>query len=223
MSSSIMAEREAGADAGGIVVNPFASRYTRPGAVPPLDAAGRPLDIAALLARLGSGCCVIEGLHGRGKTTLVRRLLAAATAADRATRFVQVRSWFHAHGAVTAVATIAAGGVVGIDGWERLPAPYRLMIVVLARRRRLAVIATAHRPVGLPVLARCESSPAVVTAILERLPDHGGRISPADVADAYARHRGNVRDALATLYDRFEERRGCARPSDTDEPHPASA
>lgn len=213
---------EAGADAAGTRVNPFATRYTRPGAMPPLDAAGRPLDVAALLARLGTGCCVIEGLHGRGKTTLVRGLLAAA-AADRATSFVQVRSWFDAHAALAAVATIPAGGVIGLDGWERLPAPCRLMIIVAARQRRLAVIATAHRPVGLPVLARCESSPAVVTAILERLPDHGGRIVPMDVADAYARHRGNVRDALATLYDRFEERRGCTHPSDTDEAHPASA
>ena len=43
--------RAAGAARESLQVNPFSTRFTRPGAVPPLDTAGRPLDIVALLDR----------------------------------------------------------------------------------------------------------------------------------------------------------------------------
>jgi hypothetical protein len=187
--------------------NPFATRYTKPGVIPPLDASGRPLDVPFLADRVQGGCSVIEGPHGRGKTTLVRALLAAATAAGRATSFVQVRSRASAWQAITAVAAARPGQLVAVDGWEQLPWGGGLVIAALACWRRAAVIATAHRPVGLPVLARCDSSPALVAAVVARLPDHGGIISHADVEEAFRRRHGNVRDALADLYDRFEERR----------------
>jgi len=185
--------------------NPFATRYTKPGVIPPLDASGRPLDVRLLADRVRRGCSVIEGPHGRGKTTLVRALLAAA--AGRETSFVQVRSRASAWQAIAAVAAARPGQIVAVDGWEQLPWGGGLVIAALARWRRAAVIATAHGPVGLPVLARCESSPAVIAAVIARLPDHGGIISPADVEEAFRHRQGNVRDALADLYDRFEERR----------------
>jgi glycosyltransferase involved in cell wall biosynthesis len=55
----------------------------------------------------------------------------------------------------------------------------------------------AMERIGLPVLARRESSPALVAAIIERLPDHRGTILPDDVEQAFRSHRGNVRDTLA--------------------------
>ena len=187
--------------------NPFSTRYTRPGAVPPLDASGRPLDVGRLLDRIHDGCWVIEGPHGRGKTTLVHALITAAAAAGRATSFVQVRSWADAWLALSSVATAGPGHIVAVDGWEQLPWGVGVLIVAMARWRRTALITTAHRPIGLPVLARHESSPALVAAIIERLPDHHGSILPDDVEQAFRCHRGNVRDTLAALYDRFEERR----------------
>lgn len=187
--------------------NPFASRYTKPGTLPPLDAQGRPLAIGPLLDRVHRGCSVIEGPHGRGKTTLLRALLAAATATGRSTSFIQVRSWANAGRAVAALAAARRDQIVAVDGWEQLPWGCDLMIAALARWRGACVIATAHRPSGLPVLARCESSPAIIAALVERLPDHGGAIGSTDIDAAFRDHGGNVRDAWAALYDRFEERR----------------
>lgn len=202
---SAWAAREAGPRA--IPANPFASRYTKPGALPPLDGRGRPLALGPLLDRVRHGCWAIEGPHGRGKTTLVRALLAAAIAAGRPTAFIQIRSGADARRAVTALVAARRGQLVAVDGWEQLPWGCGLLITALARWRRAAVITTAHRPSGLPVLARCHSSPAVVAALVERLPDHGGAIESADIEAAFRSHGGNVRDALAALYDRFEERR----------------
>jgi Mrp family chromosome partitioning ATPase len=63
--------------------NPFATRHTRPGAVPPLDPAGAPLDIGVVLVALERHRRVaIVGPHGTGKSTLLAAL-ADTLAADR--------------------------------------------------------------------------------------------------------------------------------------------
>ena len=187
--------------------NPFSTRHTKPGALPPLDTSGRPVDVGQLLDRMHAGCWAIEGPHGHGKSTLVRAILSVATADHRTTSFVQVRSWVDGWHAFRAVFRAEPGQIIAVDGWEQLPPGCGLMIVAMARWRRTIVIATAHRRVGLPVLMRCESSLALLHAVVAHLPDHGDVISSADIEAVFRCHRGNVRDALAALYDRFEERR----------------
>lgn len=187
--------------------NPFSTRFLRPGVVTPLDADGRPLPLAPLLARLlDGGCLAIEGHHGRGKTNLVRALLAMATARGSETSFVQVRSPRDAWTAITAVATARPDSIVAVDGWERIPWPLGWLLPLLARGRRVAVVTTCHRPCGLPVLARCESSVAQLAAVVRQLPDHGGLLTDDDIAAAFRHHQGNIREALGELYDLFERR-----------------
>lgn len=186
--------------------NPFATRFTRPGRVPPLDAAGREIDVAVLVESLRPGAWAIEAPHGHGKTTLLVAVLAEAAARSRGTGFVQVRSWRDAWPALAAVVSIRRDGIVGVDGWEQLPPGAATAIRMAIWWRAGCVLATAHRPIGLPVLARCRTSPALLAAIVDRLPDHGGPIAPADIDDAFHRHAGNVREALYDLYDRFERR-----------------
>ena len=57
--------------------NPFATRFTRAGALPPLNDDGSPFDAAAVLATLeeAAGCGAFVGPHGSGKST---RLQACA-------------------------------------------------------------------------------------------------------------------------------------------------
>ncbi|MFM7206250.1 MAG: hypothetical protein ACKO4T_06255 [Planctomycetaceae bacterium] len=186
--------------------NPFATRFTKPGSIPPLAADGSPLDLEPLLEQLAGGCVAITGPHGSGNTTLVRALLAAAASRGRHASYVQVRTAADGLTAVRATTTLPRAGVIAIDGWERLPLGTGPLLAAIAGWRGVTVVTTAHRDPGIPVIATCRPTPAVIVAAVERLPTHGGLIDAEDLQTAYDAHRGNIRDAFADLYDRFESR-----------------
>lgn len=184
--------------------NPFATRFTRPGAVPPLDRAGRPLDVASLAARLVSlGAAAIVGPHGHGKTTLLVALAAALEADGRPVRLVRARTWADLRPTLTAIAAAPSATWVAVDGWESL-GPARWLLRQVARLLGRPLVVTSHGPAGLPVLHACETSGVLLAAIVDRLPGHGGRIDADDVAAAFRRHGGDVRESLCDLYDRYE-------------------
>jgi hypothetical protein len=186
--------------------NPFATRYTRPGAIPPLDRHGIPLDIATLATRLEAvTAAAIEGPHGHGKSTLLFALAATLTAAGRPVRIVQIRDWHDACTACSVVLLAPRTTAVFVDGWERLgPLAGPLRLVARASRRTLLV--TSHRAAGLPVLWKCETTPDLLRAVVARLPDRGGAVDDADIAAAFQRHDGNLRESLSELYDTIERR-----------------
>lgn len=195
--------------------NPFATRFTRPGALAPLDADGNPLDLDALLDRLGSlgGSGSIEGLHGRGKTTT---LLALADRAERrglAVTVRRVRSVRDLAELSRGLMRMPTGGALFIDGWESLGwLPCRLIrLVAVLRSCRLVV--TSHGPAGLPVLLSCRTSPRLLSMILAQLPTAAPAIQDRDVGEVFLRHGGNLRDALYDLYDRFEWRTRSREPA----------
>lgn len=186
--------------------NPFATRYTRPGAIPPLDRHGIPLDVATLASRFDAvTAAAIEGPHGHGKSTLLFAIAATLHAAGRPVRIVRIRDWHDACTAGIAIATAPRTTTVFVDGWERLgllAGPLRLVARLLGRR----LLVTSHRPAGLPVLWKCETSPALLRAIVARVPDHGGAVNEMDIDAALQRHGGNIREALSDLYDTIEHR-----------------
>jgi hypothetical protein len=191
----------------GLPVNPFTTRQTRAGRLPPLDAAGRLLDVAGLLADIErQGTAGIEGPHGTGKSTLLAALAAEAVAEGRQAmewRFTRRRdAWAVAW---TLLGT-PAGGLVCLDGWEAIGGLGRWTIRVLARRRKANLVVTSHRPTGLPLVIRTAGSLPLLEAIVGRLPSAGGLIDRADLAAACQAQAGNLREALLDLYDRFEAR-----------------
>jgi hypothetical protein len=148
----------------------------------------------------------IEGPHGHGKSTLLHALLAEAAGAGRPTSCLRVGSRGWVRRALSAIGLAQPGAVVGIDGWERLPATIARVLIMTATCRRATILATTHGPTRMPVLMRCETSPQVLAALVALLPTHGGRIGGADIEEAFHVHGGNIREALYDLYDRFERR-----------------
>lgn len=187
--------------------NPFATKHTRPGRLPPLDQNGLPRDVPALVATLsGLPAAAIVGRHGTGKSTLLRTVERALAAAGQSAGIVQVR---HRGDLVTVLAMLRRAGrasVLGIDGWERLGWVAAAAVRLLAEARGVRLLVTTHRAAWMPTIARTGTSLPLLEALVAHLPDHGGVVTADDLAETFTRHAGNLREALADLYDRFEYR-----------------
>lgn len=187
--------------------NPFATRHTRPGAVPPLDPTGAPLDVGVVLVALERHRRVaIVGPHGTGKSTLLAALADTLAADRRPAEVVRLRRRKDALLLLGAVGRGAADATLLVDGWERLGRPMTLIITAIARLRGRRMVVTTHRANGMPVAVRTAGTLRLLTAIVARLPDHDALITGDDLSDAFARHGENLRDALGDLYDRYELR-----------------
>ncbi len=191
--------------------NPFITRHTRPGVLPPLDTDGQPVDVAGLTAMiLRHGGASIEGPHGTGKSTLLAALAQSLARADRLGGIFRLQSGHDVPSALRGIHRAAVGTFVCLDGLDVF---WSLGILArsLAWSRGVGLVVTSHGPAGLPYVIRTTATLPLLAAIVKRLPDHGGLIDADDLADALARHPGNIREALLDLYDRFEHRARMSR------------
>lgn len=190
--------------------NPFATRHVLPGRVPALDSSGSVVDPVALLDRLQAlgGTAALQGPHGSGKTTLLTRVAWALERQGRLGGTVRLKTRRDAPAALSAIARARAGATVCIDSWERMGAIPAFVGRRIASIVGCGLLVTSHRDTGLPVLVRCVPTPEVLQAIVRRLPDPGewlgSLIAAAEIDDAFAGSGGNIREALYSLYDRFE-------------------
>ncbi len=163
--------------------NPFATCWTRPGALPPLLPDG--LTIGALVERLRASDWrgEIVGPHGSGKSTLLASLAPA-------------------------VARAAPTHVTTVDGFDELAWRVRHRL----RWKRAGLLATTHRGAGLPLLCRMTPSRDQLCVLFDRLTaGRGTPVTLADALDLYNRCNGNVRDVWFELYLMHERREGGLR------------
>ena len=187
-------------------INPFSTRFIRPGRIAPLDAEGHPVAIADLAARArAQPACALVGPHGSGKSNLLAAL-AGELSRDVATRTFRIRSNRDALSLVVRLARDSGPAFLCVDGWEQAGVALQLAVRLVARWRRYSLMVTAHRACGLPALVTCTTSPMLLERIVAELPSHQGLIEPNDLAEAFAGSAGNLREALFDLYDRFEAR-----------------
>ena len=193
--------------------NPFTTRHVRPGRLVPRDAAGEPLDLDALVTRARAlGATALEGPHGAGKTNLLAALADRLAAVGLLADTIRIRTRRGGAVVLRAVLRAAPGATLCVDGWESLGRAAAAVIRRVAGFRGVGLIVTTHRAAGMPVLHRCGTTPALLARLVAELPDHGGLVGPADVAEAFAAPRGDVREALYDLYDRFERRSRVGEP-----------
>jgi hypothetical protein len=101
--------------------------------------------------------------------------------------------------------------VILFDGAEQLG---RWAWVCFLHRTRLAggIVITSHRAGLLPTLLRCRTTPELLAEIAGELLGETAAFDFQEIAHLYGRHRGNLRNALRELYDRF------AREADAQQP-----
>lgn len=192
--------------------NPFATRFTRPGAIPYLFEDGRTANaLVAELCRRGWRGQII-GPHGSGKSTLLESLRTPLESAGREL------AWFVCREGTTSLeippAMSRAWSVrtqVVVDGYEQLGGWSRWRLKRICRRRGAGLLVTTHESIGLPTLLATNPSREHSRRIVERLLRDRGQSFPANTIDRlFHQHRGNVRELLFGLYDLYERQRSAS-------------
>jgi len=188
--------------------NPFSTRFTRPGAIPYCfadgDSAASPIERLQAAGWWGE----IVGPHGSGKSTLVAALVRELERAGRQVVLVTLRDGQRALG-VDLRRTVSSGipTQIIVDGYEQLSRWSRWRLKRQCRRHGWGLLVTSHEPAGLATVAGTAPSLELAQALVAQLTaGSASPITPADVAAAYAAHRGNLREMLFGLYDLHDAR-----------------
>jgi len=159
-----------------------------------------------LLARLGSlrYRAAIVGPKGSGKTTLLEDLaprLRALGYSLRDLRLDEENPGFAPGFLDPFLASLGPQDIILFDGAEQLGAfAWRSF----KRRSRAAagLLVTLHRPGRLPTLLETATTPELLEALVGQILGGEADGVRAILPELYARHRGNLREALRELYDR---------------------
>ncbi len=195
-----------------LACNPFASRFTKPGALDFLPSTNTSLDEVWARITEFSYRGQIVGPHGTGKSTLVAALTRRAEQLQLPWSIVRLNTGRRGAEQAKAIAMNTPLDVVlVVDGFEQLPVLTRARLLLW---RSSHLIVTTHRfvcgfPRSLAVLARTTPSYDLAIRIAQQLL----RRSLTNEESLYCmlsydRHNGNIREMLFDLYDRYEQNRG---------------
>jgi hypothetical protein len=161
-------------------------------------------ELLARFEREGRRAAIV-GPHGSGKTTLMEDLaprLREAGFTLRPLRLDTETPRFEPGFLDRFFASIVPGDVILFDGAEQLGA---VAWHRFERQSRAAagLLVTTHRPGRLPTLIETSTTPELLeTLVAQILGEAASELRPL-MPGLFDRHRGNLRDVLRELYDRF--------------------
>ena len=199
------------------MVNPFASRFIRPGAIPFFDSDDFTFDGVVEALRDNGGWGQIVGPHGCGKSTLLQHLTERFETDGTTVLSFAFRESNKPNGPARSLKTKLAliekepGGVnniqVTLDGFEQLNWWHRLRMIRICSKAGVPLLVTTHRPLNrLPIIASIELTAAIAERVTRHLFDDAGFIEKLDFGSLLNRHNGNMREILFDLYDRYQQR-----------------
>lgn len=205
--------------------NPFATRFTRPGALAYHFAATEPGSLDEVVHRLERHGWQgqIVGPHGSGKSTLLAALVERLEAAGRHVAVVALhdgqRTLPPGFGRST---TANAHPLWVIDGYEQLGFPARLGLAWRRWRCGAGLLVTTHRPrPGLPVVCRTWATPELALTLARQLAPAWADAHWATIAAEFVRAGGDLRELWFRLYDLYESYRPGDRAADDSQPDTA--
>ena len=158
-------------------------------------------DLLARFASLGRRAAIV-GPQGTGKTTLLEDL--APRFRDAGYRVRELRLDEETPGYDPAVLeSLTPRDVILFDGAEQLG---RFAWSSFERRSRGAggLLITVHQPGRLPTLLETQTSPELLAGLVDQILGAGSAARPLASA-LFAKHRGNLREALRDLYDHMAQ------------------
>ena len=176
--------------------NPFATCWTRPGALPWCG------DIDAIIQRLcrSDWRGQVVGPHGSGKSTLLRALVEPLRQAGK--RPVLFDALDNAG---------IGGDVLLVEAFERLSRREQWQHIAAWRRAGVGFVVTTHRTMlswftPLSVVAETQPNDAIVVELFERLTkSRPTMVTVADALASFASRAGDLREAWFDLYLKHEE------------------
>lgn len=95
-----------------------------------------------------------------------------------------------------------------VDGYEQLSGLRKRRLERRCRHQRCGLLVTAHANVGLPTILETTTSPGCVQQLVKLLlAEAEFQIGTSQVAEAFDRCGGNVRETFFLLYDLYQSRR----------------
>ena len=188
--------------------NPFATRFTKPGAVKfllgPDQSLAQLLDVLRQNAWWGE----LIGPHGVGKSTLLAALVPELVAAGRQPEsFVIAPDRPHPTWTKEQISGWTSTTQVIVDGSEQLSWWNLMRLKRAVKARQAGLLITAHHSLGLPPLIALSPQLQVAQAVVEKLlPPGDATILPTDVATVFQTQGGNIRETLFALYDLYQLR-----------------
>jgi hypothetical protein len=185
--------------------NPFATRFTRPGAIEFLFPGGQSAESLVERLRAESWWGQIIGPHGSGKSTLLATLAPALEQAGR--MVVSLAATAGRPLPQIDLAALTPRVQLVIDGCEQYGWLTRCKIQAVARDRGAGLLVTTHADLGLPTLLETQPSVELAELVVRRLlPPGDATVADDDVRQAFARHKGNLRETLFALFDLYQAR-----------------
>lgn len=189
--------------------NPFATRFTRPGAIEFLFPDGESAELLTERLCEHSWQGEIVGPHGAGKSTLLATLIAPLQAAGRTivqatlhqgeTSLPAVLDDWRSWGATTQVI---------VDGYEQLSWWSRRRLAQRVRDRQAGLLVTSHAATGLPTLMNVAPRIEAAQRIVRQLVPDDSLITGGDIEQTFRACDGNIREMLFRLYDVYQSRVG---------------
>jgi hypothetical protein len=186
--------------------NPFATRFTRPGALPFQFPAGQSPELLVERLKHQAWRGQIVGPHGSGKSTLLASLSPALATSGRQIVLVRLRDKQRRLPPTIDPRSWQADTQVLIDGYEQLGLLARFRLQRWQKKLGYGLLVTTHQSVGLPTLWQTEPTPDGLAAIVAQLLQRA-QLEPAEralVEAVFDSRRGDLREALFDLFDVFE-------------------
>jgi hypothetical protein len=148
-------------------------------------------------------CASIVGGNGSGKTTLLEQLVPHLEARGFEPVFIRLSSESSMRDKERLADTLRSvrkPGFILLDGAEQLSTRHWLPVRGAASQAAGFVV-TVHRTSRLPVVLELETNGALLDDLVHELT--GGKLPDHEAQAILHRHRGNIREALRELYDRW--------------------
>lgn len=186
--------------------NPFATRFTRPGAMEFLFSAGESVDNLVVRLRENAWQGEIVGPHGAGKSTLLATLVPSLISAGRTIVQATLRQGEASlPDALNDWRTWTSATQVIVDGYEQLNWWSRSKLARRVRDRQAGLLVTSHASTGLPTLMNVVPRFEAAEQIVRQLVPDQALITRDDIERTFRACDGNIREMLFQLYDRYQE------------------